>query len=73
MNYPFRLGRMAIRCPRCGHREFKPFVDAAGRILDPTCGRCNRELKCGYFLPPSRRGNLDLIHESEPTRSSGRW
>lgn len=54
MNYPFRLGRMAIRCPRCGHREFKPFVDAAGRILDPTCGRCNRELKCGYFLPPSR-------------------
>ena len=47
MNYPFRLGRMAIRCPRCGHREFKPFVDAAGRILDPTCGRCNRELKCG--------------------------
>jgi len=44
---------MAIRCPQCGHREFKPYIDTAtGAILHPTCGRCNRELRCAYHLPP---------------------
>lgn len=49
----YRLGRMAIRCPQCGHKEFKPYIDTAtGAILHPTCGRCNRELRCAYHLPP---------------------
>ena len=43
-----------ITCPSCGRtRCFVPYVDEAGEILDPTCGRCNHETHCGYHLPPS--------------------
>lgn len=51
--YRYQLGRKAIRCPQCGRREFKPYVSTAdGSVLDPACGRCNREIKCGYSLSP---------------------
>ena len=41
-------------CPNCGRpRCFVPYVDEAGALLDPTCGRCNHESSCGYHLPPS--------------------
>lgn len=48
----YRLGRITTVCPSCRRRRFKPYVDAAGQMLDPTCGRCNRECSCGYHLPP---------------------
>ena len=42
-------------CPNCGRREFSPYIDTeTGKILDETCGRCNRESKCGYHLSPSQ-------------------
>lgn len=50
--YTYRLGKMTTVCPQCHRRTFKPYVDTAGNILDPTCGRCNRELNCQYHLPP---------------------
>ena len=40
-------------CPNCGKRELVPYIDEkTGEILDPSCGRCNRESKCAYHLPP---------------------
>lgn len=40
-------------CPNCGKRQLVPYVDTeTGDILDPSCGRCNRESNCGYHLPP---------------------
>ena len=40
-------------CPKCGHKnEFTRYVDQYGKILDESCGRCNRE-KCGYHLTPN--------------------
>ena len=40
----FLLGRQKTICPRCGHRDFKPYIDmATGEPLDVNvCGRCNR-------------------------------
>lgn len=54
-HYRYRLGRRATYCPQCGHREFKPYVDTQNndQPLDPSCGRCNREIKCAYHLTPS--------------------
>ena len=39
-------------CPSCGKKEYKPYVDMAGEPLARECGRCNREIKCGYHMPP---------------------
>ena len=40
-------------CPNCNQRQLVPYVDTeTGEILDPSCGRCNRESNCGYHLPP---------------------
>lgn len=59
MNYryqlaPYRGTQSRLVCPNCGRREFVPYIDTeTGDILDESCGRCNRESKCGYHLPPS--------------------
>lgn len=43
---------MAV-CPECGRRTFKPYITPDGTELNPAvCGRCNREVKCGYHMPP---------------------
>ena len=42
-----------LTCPACGKPHcFTPYVDEEGNMLDPTCGRCDRESKCGYHLSP---------------------
>lgn len=44
-----------LECPNCHQRQLVPYVDnETGEILDPTCGRCNRESKCAYHLTPSQ-------------------
>lgn len=39
-------------CPQCGQKTFVCYVDSNGEVIDETCGRCDREDKCGYHLPP---------------------
>ena len=44
---------MTMRCPACGRKTFKPYIDNAdGSIVDESVGRCNREINCAYHLPP---------------------
>lgn len=51
-HYKYSLGRLVTSCPQCHRREFKPYLDENGQMLDPAVGRCNRELNCGYHLKP---------------------
>lgn len=55
-DYRYSLGRKAARCPQCGRPTFKPYVDhhRGDAPLSSDCGRCNREIKCGYHLTPSQ-------------------
>lgn len=39
-------------CPQCGQKTFVCFVGSNGDVIDETCGRCDRQDKCGYILPP---------------------
>lgn len=43
-----------LECPNCGKRTFTPYVDTANylAIIDKSCGRCSREINCGYHYPP---------------------
>ncbi len=53
--YRYRLGKKAGPCPQCGRRTFKYYIDTVtGNILDPRCGRCNRENNCRYHEPPRK-------------------
>ena len=38
-------------------------MDDEGNHIDPTCGRCNREVECGYHLTPSE---FFTIHPEHP-------
>lgn len=51
--YRYSLGRLAGRCPQCGRKTFKYYIDnKTGKIVDEGCGRCNRQVKCGYHATP---------------------
>ena len=58
MEYRYQLAHYTrtadwLVCPNCGQRQLVPYVDSeTGDILDPSCGRCNRESNCAYHLTP---------------------
>ena len=44
-------------CPNCGKKTFVKYNEVAtGNYLADTLGRCDREVKCGYFNKPSGGG-----------------
>lgn len=45
-------GSRKWKCPQCGQKTFVCYVDSNGEVIDETCGRCDREDKCSYHLPP---------------------
>lgn len=52
---PYQGKRTRHTCPAC-HKphEFTRYVDTeTGHPLAPEVGKCNRENKCGYHLPPA--------------------
>lgn len=59
--FRYQLGRLRGRCPQCGRKTFKFYVDTAtGDVLNENCGRCNREIKCGYHSAPSEYTTEEL-------------
>jgi len=56
-------------CPQCGKKTFVPYIDSAGQIIDTSCGRCDREDKCGYHYTPREffRDHEWMVEKSVPT------
>lgn len=55
--YKFSLekGSRKFICPACGKKEFVVYVDnAAGAVLSPEVGKCDRLDKCGYHYAPKQ-------------------
>ena len=58
MEYKYHLLKYAgkasrLTCPNCERpHSFSPYVDDAGTILSPLCGRCDHEGSCGYHKTP---------------------
>lgn len=81
MSYRYQLAHYTrtadwLICPNCGKRQLVPYVDTeSGEILDPTCGRCNRESNCGYHLPPSEffKQNPGARPQGDAWRESPAW
>jgi hypothetical protein len=46
-------------CPNCRKaKSFTRYVDTrTGKYIHSTCGRCNREINCGYHYTPAQYFN----------------
>ena len=54
---PYNGMTTRYHCPRCEQRKktFSKYIDnETGEHLNPTVGRCNREVKCGYHYTPAQ-------------------
>lgn len=42
------------KCPKCGQKTFTKYLtnDGYGEPISDDCGRCDREVNCGYHFPP---------------------
>lgn len=53
-------------CPSCEKRKFVRYVDEeTGQLLPEIYGRCDREMKCGYFRDPYTDGYAKAIRDGE--------
>jgi len=48
----YRTKASRHECPNCHRHSFTLYVDDDGQPLDPMCGRCDHESRCGYHYPP---------------------
>lgn len=65
-NYTYHLDRTSHKavCPHCGRKTFVLYLDAAGRQVDPSVGKCDRRDHCGYHLSPSAWRKANGINRS---------
>lgn len=59
-SYPVKLetGSKKRTCPGCGKKTFHGYIDTrTGELLPLEYGRCDREIKCGYFVKPPLNGS----------------
>jgi hypothetical protein len=70
-------------CPECKQRSFVKYVNSeTNQYVDNTVGRCDREVKCGYHLPPnefleayghfngSQQVSQNIVQKAEKTKTS---
>jgi len=87
-NYKYSLEKHDQRigkhiCPECKQRSFVKYVNSeTNQYVDNTVGRCDREVKCGYHLPPnefleayghfneSQQVSQNIVQKSEKPKKS---
>ncbi len=54
--FELERGSQKKKCPNCHKKTFVLYVNnETGEYLNDTFGRCDREMKCGYFKAPSQQ------------------
>ena len=53
---PYKGMKTRFECPSCGMKNrFSRYIDAdTGEYVDPSVGRCDREINCGYHKTPKQ-------------------
>jgi len=54
--YSLEVGSKKFTCPKCERKTFVRFINTeTGKYLSEKYGRCDREVKCGYFMKPEKQ------------------
>ena len=52
--YKYQFGKGKFNCPKCNKKRFVKYIETeTGHYADSQYGRCDREIKCGYFEYPN--------------------
>lgn len=58
--YHFDNSSKKFNCPQCGKKSFVKHIETeTGHYADSQYGRCDREIKCGYFENPNGNSIID--------------
>jgi hypothetical protein len=72
--YTLEKGSRKHRCPDCGKKTFVRYMDSqTGNYLPEQYGRCDREIKCNYYLNPYKEGYSKALWRQERGESAGNW
>ena len=53
-------------CPRCNKKRFVRYIDThTENYIPEKYGKCDREIKCGYFLDPYADGYVKEVYNEE--------
>ncbi len=64
--YIFEKGSKKHNCPECDKKRYVMYVDIETKeYLPEQYGRCDREIKCGYFLNPYKDGYAKAVWKQE--------
>ena len=72
--YILEKGNKKYFCPDCNKKRFVRYIDTVtGDYLPEDYGRCDREIKCTYFLNPYTDGYAKMITDQERGANLGSW
>jgi len=56
-----------FNCPQCGKKRFVQYIEIeTGHYADSQYGRCDREIKCGYFENPNGNSIINYNYVAPP-------
>ena len=64
--YIFEKGSKKHYCPDCNKKRFVRYIDTeTGEYLAEQYGKCDRIMKCSYYLDPYKDGFAKAIRDQE--------
>ena len=65
--YKYQFGKGKFNCPKCGKKRFVKYVETeTGNYAESQYGRCDREIKCGYFEYPNGNSIINYNYVAPP-------
>ena len=67
--YKYHLDKTSkkFNCPKCGKKSFVKYIETeTGHYADSQYGRCDREIKCGYFEYPNGNSIINYNYVAPP-------
>ena len=65
--YKYQFGKGKFNCPKCNKKRFVKYIETeTGHYADSQYGRCDREIKCGYFEYPNGNSIINYNYVTPP-------
>jgi ribosomal protein L21E len=65
--YKYQFGKGKFNCPKCNKKRFVKYIETeTGHYADSQYGRCDREIKCGFFEYPNGNSIINYNYVAPP-------